>query len=214
MSRRERLSKSTWSVLVTFFLTVASTVAPIPESWRVGIFIVAAFCLFCSCLGWLVAHWKNQPLMRLRRHPVATTVIALSLVLSIYGFYRSLQHPLTTSQWEAEYGHLETISNQDFRDEEIVLDGKQFQDCNFSGVTFVFKGQHLFLIAHNNISGPVHFRIANGAPFTAARLVWETFAEVCQEPKGQWNCPVTAITVRPTEETDFMKKIKRGRGGD
>jgi hypothetical protein len=155
---------------------------------------------------------KTEQTLIPRRWVIATAIgIALSLLLSGIGFYRSVRAPLTTAEWEAEYTRLEIISHQQFSDEEIVLDGKQFQYCTFRNVTFVFKGEHQFHILHSDISTPVRFRIANGAPLTAARAIWETFASVCRQQGldgQQWNCPVSYITVRPTEQTDFAKEMK------
>ena len=51
--------------------------------------------------------------------------------------------------------HLVTVNNQQFANEEIVLDGKDFENCTFTYVTLRMQGKHNFSLQHNTFNGPI-----------------------------------------------------------
>lgn len=58
---------------------------------------------------------------------------------------------------------LTVISHQKFYNERVVLDGKSFEDCEFTNVTFVYNGTAPIGLKHNNMNGTILFATDNSA---------------------------------------------------
>lgn len=54
------MSKSTLGVIVSFLLTVASTVAPVPDEYRLPSFIGTMALTMVACVWWLVVHRRES----------------------------------------------------------------------------------------------------------------------------------------------------------
>jgi hypothetical protein len=130
------------------------------------------------------------------------TSIIVGLLLGISSFW---SRPISTSAWESETNHLESIVGSTFVNQEVEIDGKHFEDCKFSGVTLVFRGKHLFDISHCEIHAPLRFKMANGPVFSAARVLWELSADICKQSDGKV-CPTDRIMIHPLEETPYIKE--------
>jgi hypothetical protein len=50
---------------------------------------------------------------------------------------------------------LTPVTGKHFVNESVVLDGKDFEGCTFSGVTLVSEGKHNFTLFHNQFFGPL-----------------------------------------------------------
>lgn len=55
----------------------------------------------------------------------------------------------------------EVVSDKTFRNEEVVLDGREFRRCTFENVTYVFTGRQGFGIAGCNFNGSRIFKTTN-----------------------------------------------------
>lgn len=83
--------------------------------------------------------------------------IAASLLLSSWGFYRSL-HAIPGFDPNPK---LDPVVNKTFVNEIVVLDGKDFTHCTFENVSFVVTGQRVFAISHSTFRGLQTIRIKN-----------------------------------------------------
>lgn len=95
-----------------------------------------------------------------------------------------------SNEWRAMEGRLEIIRNQTFVNEEIALDGKNFLDCKFIGVSFAYRGLSPFLLTHSTIDSlgqPIHFRIASGPAFDGANIFVGVLQDVCRSD-GNFKC--------------------------
>jgi hypothetical protein len=93
--------------------------------------------------------------------------VVLCLLLSGWGFYRSL-HMVPRFDEKAEQ---EPIEGKTFVNEAIVIDGKAFNECKFYNVSFVIKGEKPFSVTNCHFFGrPV---IKTGNPALSAILALE-----------------------------------------
>lgn len=74
----------------------------------------------------------------------------ISLLLSSVGLYKSLYPDMLHFR---DSKITTTIRQQTFANENVELDGKLYEDCTFSNVTFVYHGIGTFGLLHNNIVG-------------------------------------------------------------
>jgi hypothetical protein len=76
-------------------------------------------------------------------------VIVIGLALSVYWRYQGpgFQH-LSTSE-------MEQVNHRQFVNESVELDGKNFVDCSFYGVRFIYHAKKEFRVADSSFYGPV-----------------------------------------------------------
>jgi len=96
---------------------------------------------------------------------------------------------------------LVSVTNKYFRDEDVLLDGKHYTNCDFENVTFVWKGQAPFMITHNQFhfakppSAPAEIRIRMPAKFREVATVMLDLAREVQPRR--W-----AVTVEGLHQGD------------
>jgi|SRR5208283_3414782 len=101
-----------------------------------------------------------MPLSRNLRLATMLGLVALSLALSGYGFYRSLRpEPRLTAReirnkdWQDSMLHLTTVSDKHFANERIEVDGNSFHHCTFKNVTLDYRGEKAFDFKDNTFEG-------------------------------------------------------------
>jgi hypothetical protein len=114
-------------------------------------------------------------------------ISCLALMFSIVGIimHELTPHRFTGSDWEVNLKNLEPVRFKSFENEAIVLDGKQIEDCKFTNVTFIFKGEKPFMFGHNDVNaggGPLRIRVGNGPQFTSAALLDGLMHDACKGP--------------------------------
>jgi len=145
---------------------------------QVNILIGAGQLLLAVLLFFGVDATFLRKIMPINAHPVIIgTLLIGGLVFSGYGFYRTL-HKSSTKDWNKQRTRLEAVVSKIFINQEVQLDGKAFQDCTFSGVTFVFKGKHPFTVSHCHISAPIRLTVVDGPIFASARAVAELLEDL------------------------------------
>jgi len=85
---------------------------------------------------------------------------------------------LGTKDWTKQLQHLEGVNFKSFVNEQVELDGKAFQDCDFTGVTLVFRGKHPFTISHCSYNTPLRIKVPQGPNFAAARSTLDLVREI------------------------------------
>src|SRR5262249_27355182 len=114
------------------------------ESW---LFLFAGISAFAALVGLCLQAFPLLP--ALKPSAWAFIGIALSLLLSAWGFYQSL-HSVPAFD---DSGDLTPINNAEFRNQEVEIDGKAFDGCTFTNVTYVIKGQRFFSFKRCIFSG-------------------------------------------------------------
>jgi hypothetical protein len=67
---------------------------------------------------------------------------------------------------------LATVSNKQFVNETVTVDGKDFENCSFVSVILKFEGKHNFNLNNNSFSGPVRLSWDDAShSVTAAEVV-------------------------------------------
>jgi hypothetical protein len=78
------MSKATWSVLVSLFFTIVTSVTPISERWRPFIVSAAWLALIFSCVGWLLTHISSEHKWRPTHSPLVLVAVGcIGAVLAI-----------------------------------------------------------------------------------------------------------------------------------
>ena len=101
---------------------------------------------------------------------------------SIFTAWSTITIP-TPSAWDEEYNHLELVRLQTFSNQEVELDGKQFNSCHFINVTFVYRGLKPFVFDHNDINAggyQVRINIVKGPQSSGAELIYGFLHTLCQ----------------------------------
>src|SRR5262249_274136 len=88
--------------------------------------------------------------------------IALSLALSLYGFYRT-RNLVPAFNPEAQ---LEVVYNKVFMNETVEMDGKQFNHCRFVNVKYEYRGLKPFWLEHCVFSGDRVIGLGNNEALT------------------------------------------------
>jgi hypothetical protein len=112
-------------------------------------------------------------------------VSCLALIFSVVGIFVHELTPHKLADWRVNLKNLESVRFKSFENEEIVLDGKQIEDCKFKNVTFIFKGEKPFMFGHNVVDGgggPIRIKVASGPQFASAALVAGMLDDACKEP--------------------------------
>jgi len=84
-----------------------------------------------------------------REHWPLTAMVAILVLFFGFRIYQGFSQP----DWLAIENDLATVLNQDFKNQEIEIDGKRFRGCSFENVTLVFNGRWPFEIALNRFIG-------------------------------------------------------------
>lgn len=126
------------------------------DSW---LFLFAAISALGALAGLLpkVAGW----LPAMKPMVWVAIAIALSLILSLVGFIRSL-HSVPAYNKNAK---LERIEDKEFVNTEVVLDGKRFHRCRFENVTYICKGTAPFELERCTFVGLKTIKCSNAAQF-------------------------------------------------
>ena len=66
---------------------------------------------------------------------------------------------------------LSRVQHKQFVNETVVLDGKDFENCSFVGVTLEFRGVEGFVLDNNNFSGAIKFSFRDKATRAAVAAV-------------------------------------------
>jgi hypothetical protein len=85
--------------------------------------------------------------------------ILLSLALSAYGFYRSLNCVPAFDDTPP----LKHVNDQVFVNTEVQVDGCDFKRCRFQNVTLFYKGEKMFSMVHCGFVAPIVLKTRNKA---------------------------------------------------
>src|SRR5271154_4485970 len=109
--------------------------------------------------AFLGVEWKTvrdrAVVPNMSRQRLVLGLIAVAFVANVIGWYESSKKTtvFTTEEWLERAKHLELVVNKEISNQEVILDGKSFQDCTFNNVTFIYKGTAPFLLTHNHLNG-------------------------------------------------------------
>ncbi len=125
------------------------------DSW---IFLFAAICAVAailSCVDWVAQHLRSPGFPNAR----VLTILGLSgcLALTCFGFFRSLR---TVPAFDNDYKQ-ELVSDQEFVNTKVELDGNYFVRCKFENVTLNFEGLRAFSITNCSFKGPIVLGTSN-----------------------------------------------------
>ena len=95
---------------------------------------------------------------------IISLLLANALVVSFDAYERSRQGPLQLPNAE-----FEEIRNASFENEVVSLDGKQYEYCNFTNVTFKYNGTAGFGFSHNHVHGI--YRLSTDSGVVGATVV-------------------------------------------
>ncbi len=102
-------------------------------------------------------HWgPSMPLNRNWKLGIMLVLVAASLGMSGFSFYRSLHPPsrhFSTSEWE-NYQSAQVIGKR-FAQTRVTLDGSAYINCEFDRVTLVYNGTAPFRLLNNHFTPPV-----------------------------------------------------------
>ena len=88
--------------------------------------------------------------------------------------------------WDAAgtyISNLEVVRFKSFTNETVELDGKHFEHCKFSGVTFVYRGKEPFLLEDNEIEAngkQIELKVSQGPQFAGAVLMQGLINVACR----------------------------------
>ncbi len=105
------------------------------------------------------------------------------LTWSAMGFNYYYEHYSAESFYEPDTSKLEHVLFKSFSNQEVVLDGKYFEDCTFRNVTLVFEGKRPSSIAHNNFDTggqPLQIKIFDGPQYASAVLTMTLIYDACR----------------------------------
>ena len=92
--------------------------------------------------------------IRGRRLKLVTGIILffLSMGFSIFGLYRCRQSRLSVSEYPVQTP-LEVIVGKKYINESLEVDGKRFEHCDFTNVTFMYHGLAEYSIVEDSFHG-------------------------------------------------------------
>lgn len=109
---------------------------------------------------------KLSPIQKLISIP-----LVLSLLLSAFAIYSAWRPSITPAEWYKQRQSLELVEGKQFVNEQVELDGKQFNDNTFTNVTLVYKGQKPSGMLNNHFRGSLVVKIISGPQSTGADII-------------------------------------------
>jgi hypothetical protein len=98
------------------------------------------------------------PMSDKTRRVLTFVLILASLAMSGLGWYAHInEQSIAVNQWR--HYRKEDVIKQFFSNQEVEIDGKNFENCTFNNVTFVFRATAPFTLANNNINGTAVLRL-------------------------------------------------------
>jgi hypothetical protein len=128
-----------------------------------------------------------------------TVLICLGVGMSGVSLYLNYLNSERT-QWPADFTKLERVRFQSFENEEVVLDGKDIENCKFKNVTFVFKGKKPYMLGNNEMNsggGAIRIRVS-GSQIFGAGLVYGLLEAACTTQDTKFSCP--HVELEPTRQ--------------
>jgi len=173
------------------------------------VFIVITTIIMLGLMGWQVWIMKQQT----PQAPSSTSslqgkkfkywpIIAMAiLVLINWAPYLYQKMTTTPTFWEPDQRKLEPIIMQSFSNQEIILDGKHFDECTFKNVTLVYEGKKPFVLSHNKFDlggNQMTVKIADGPQFASAGLIKGIMEDLCKSANA--NCRYIRLVTANNEE--------------
>jgi len=97
--------------------------------------------------------WKEG--VAIKKYPILL-LIAIGLTATLTWRFA----PRSPARIYDQNAKLELVADKHFFNEEVVLDGKDFQECRFTNVTFFYKGS-LCSMSHCTIEGDFFIRLGD-----------------------------------------------------
>jgi hypothetical protein len=168
-------------------------------AWIHATSFVVAFIIFVARI--LTGKTPMHPMLRrvLTSNGAIGVLIGLGLVASGLSFYLNMHKPI----WPTDFRNLslERIRFQTFENEEVVLDGKEIENCRFRNVTFVFHGTKPFILSHNDVDaggGNLKVKISTGPQYTGALLLYGLYHDACLNKNNGRDCPHLELSEIPS----------------
>jgi hypothetical protein len=100
---------------------------------------------------------------RLKSHWPILAMLGLTLLTGAAVLFNYYHNSVTSSEnWEKERKSLEEMRFKSYSNGEVELDGKRFENCTFSNVTFVYRGKLPFVMGNSIILGKSNIKVLNG----------------------------------------------------
>ena len=96
-------------------------------------------------------------------------VVATATIAVFAALWTAHQAPVGYEHVPSE--KLEPVIDKQFVNEAVDVDGKDFENCTFSGATLHLAGKRNFNIRHSHFSGPVKIAFSTGAGVQASSAV-------------------------------------------
>jgi hypothetical protein len=114
--------------------------------------------------------WRGEAQMPnfLKSNVTWGIAIALGMIISGASLYMNYTKE-EPAPWKTD--HLTPFTNVNFHDELVEIDGKVFEDCTFTNVTFFYRGKKPFSCRHNTIKGNQYVRTDSEAAYYWTELL-------------------------------------------
>src|ERR1700730_6839312 len=116
---------------------------------------IQAVIWICVGIGYLKKLKRGEAQMpKVSSNKALGVAILIGLCFSTYSLYLNYQRlPHFETPDAVPLKSLELIENRSFTNATIEIDGKNFEHCNFTNVSFVFRGRKTAAIRYNNFQG-------------------------------------------------------------
>jgi|HubBroStandDraft_6_1064221.scaffolds.fasta_scaffold341169_2 hypothetical protein len=122
--------------------------------FTIGCFVLAGLTLLATVSPFPWRRKQGEEVSPLhsahRNHWIVVTLVLGFLAASVTTWFAL--HP---RQPFDSTGHFVVVRDRVFINEKVVVDGKDFIDCTFRQVTFVYNGTAYFSMSHSNIIRPI-----------------------------------------------------------
>ncbi len=102
-------------------------------------------------------------------------LVITNLGISAHEIYAKYSQRKNYGEWLNSAKYLEQVNQQNFNNESVAVDGKNFQSCVFTNVTLVYKGEKGFTVGNSKFVGQTVVEVPNGPssgwPFLIKMLI-------------------------------------------
>jgi len=157
-----------------------------------------------ALVGYFAKKKKEGVPMPLLPSKVMGVIVVLGFLLSGFSLYMSYSNTrIGVKEWEEQINSsLEPVRDKTFTNEQVELDGKEFDDCTFRSPTLIYRGKKPFHFRNLKIeanSHPIQMKVVQGP---AAFLITMLVNGVCQDAaqRGVIAPCISAVNVTIVDE--------------